>query len=59
MKTLDETITVDDTVENPQICKKDCGSCPTCKAGRLSESSPHALFCARGKSSGLSKVKTI
>jgi Protein of unknown function (DUF2769) len=59
MKTLDETTTVDDTVENQQICKKYCGSCPTSKAGNLSESSPGALFCARGKSSGSSKVKTI
>ena len=34
MKTLDETTTVDDTVENQQICKKYCGSCPTYKAGQ-------------------------
>jgi len=59
MKTPDETITVNDTVENLQICKKYCGSCPTFRAGNLSASPPGALFCARGKSSGPSEVKTI
>jgi len=59
MKKVDQTITVDDTVENLQICKKYCGACPTCKGSRLSESPPNALFCARGKSSVSPKVKTI
>ena len=58
MKTLDQTKKVEDTVENLQICKKYCGSCPTFKGNRLSESPPNALFCARGKSSVRSKVKT-
>jgi hypothetical protein len=49
MKTLDETITVDDTVENLQICKKYCGSCPTSRAGNLSASPPDALFLRPGK----------
>lgn len=51
--------TVDDTIENLKICKKYCGSCPTFKGCKLSESPPNALFCARGKSSIPSKVKTI
>jgi len=59
MKTLDETQTVDDIEENLEICKKYCGSCPTYKGNQLSESPPHALFCARGKSAVSSKVNTI
>ena len=34
-------------------------ACPSFKASKLSESPPNALFCARGKSSIPSKVKTI
>jgi hypothetical protein len=59
MKTLDETQTVDDTVENRQTCKKYCGACPTFKSNKLSESQPNELFCARGRSSTPSNVKTI
>jgi hypothetical protein len=59
MKTMDDTKTVDDTVETLEICKKYCGACPTFKGNKLSESPPNALFCARGKSSIPSKVKTI
>jgi hypothetical protein len=59
MKTPDTTKTVEDTVENLQICKKYCGACPTFKGSRLSESPPNTLFCARGKSSVSSPVKTI
>jgi hypothetical protein len=59
MKTLDKTERVDDTAEYLKICKKYCGACPTFKGSRLSESPPNALFCARGKSSVSSKVKTI
>jgi len=58
MKTMDDAKTVDDTRENLEICKY-CGSCPTCKGNKLSGSPPNALFCARGKSSVPSKVKTI
>jgi len=57
MKTLDQTKKVEDTVENLQICKKYCGSCPTFKGNRLSESPPNALFCARGKSTFPTQVK--
>ncbi|HWS21129.1 MAG TPA: DUF2769 domain-containing protein [Methanoregula sp.] len=59
MKTPETTKTVEDTVENLQICKKYCGACPTYKGNSLSESLPNALFCARGKSSVSPKVKTI
>ena len=41
---------VDDTKENVEICKKNCGTCPTHKANNLSDASPGVLFCARGKS---------
>jgi hypothetical protein len=59
MRKVDIVKKVDDTAENLEICKKYCGSCPTFKGSRLSESPPNALFCARGKSSDSSKVKTI
>jgi hypothetical protein len=43
--------TVDDTPENMEICKKNCGPCPTFQAnGPLKNFEPHALFCARGAS---------
>ncbi|WAC05903.1 MAG: DUF2769 domain-containing protein [Methanoregula sp.] len=57
MKTSVET--VDDTIGNQEICKKYCGACPTFKGNRLSDTLPNALFCARGKSSAPSNVKTI
>jgi len=42
---------VPDTPENMEICKQFCGPCPTFKPNKLNEVEPHALFCARGKSS--------
>jgi hypothetical protein len=42
---------VPDTPENMVICKRFCGPCPTFKPNGLNEVKPHALFCARGKSS--------
>jgi len=42
---------VTDTPENMEVCRKFCGPCPTFKPNRLNEVKPHALFCARGKSS--------
>jgi len=38
-----------DTPENMEICKKFCGPCPSFKPNKLNEAEPHALFCARGK----------
>ena len=54
--TIDDTKRVDDNGENLEICN--CGVCPTFKDNKLSEYPPNALFCARGKSSIPSKVKT-
>lgn len=51
--------TVDDTITNQEICKKYCGGCPTFKGNKLSDTLPNVLFCARGRSSTPSKVKTI
>jgi hypothetical protein len=59
MKKMDTTGTVDDTEENLEICKKYCGSCPTYRSNNLSESPPHALFCARGTSSISSQVRPV
>ena len=59
MKTMANLITVDDTEENEEICKKYCGSCPTFKRNNLAQSPPHLLFCARGKTSNPSNVKTV
>jgi hypothetical protein len=56
MKT--KVATVDDTVGNAEICKKYCGACPTFRKNQLADSSPHELFCARGKSSVAEKIKT-
>ena len=41
---------VPDTQENLEICKKNCGPCPTFKPNDLHEVEPGALFCARGAS---------
>jgi len=59
MKTMANVITVEDTEENEEICKKYCGSCPTFKRNNLAQSPPHLLFCARGKTSNPSEVKPI
>ncbi len=40
---------VPNTEENMNICKRFCGPCPTFKPNKLNELEPHALFCARGK----------
>lgn len=48
---------VDDNVENMEICRKFCGTCPTYRDNHLKDAPPHALFCARGKSSKASSVK--
>lgn len=50
---------VDDTRGNQEICSRYCGACPTFKGNRLGDVLPHALFCARGTSSALPKVKTM
>jgi|GEM_PF-342688 len=56
MKTTVET--VEDTATNLEICKKYCGGCPTFKHNNLKESTPNALFCARGKSSVAETAKS-
>jgi len=58
MKKLDNSMAVEDTEENEEICRKYCGSCPTFKRNNLAQSPPHVLFCARGKTSNHSDVKT-
>jgi hypothetical protein len=58
MKTVKDANTVDDSSENLEICMKYCGSCPTFKRNNLGGSPPGALFCARGRTSNPSNVKT-
>ena len=48
---------VEDNMENMEICKRFCGTCPTYHANRMKESPPHALFCARGKSAVADKAE--
>ena len=38
------------TDENVEICKQNCGVCPTFKANNLGDLSPGVLFCSQGKS---------
>jgi len=40
---------VPDTEESMNVCRRFCGPCPSFKPNKLNEFEPHALFCARGK----------
>jgi hypothetical protein len=51
-------VTVEDNETNVEICNKYCGACPTFKTNNLKEFPPHALFCARGKSSTAETAKS-
>lgn len=39
---------VADTEKNIQICKKNCGTCPTYQFNHLGGEPPELLFCSRG-----------
>ncbi|MDD1685052.1 MAG: DUF2769 domain-containing protein [Methanoregula sp.] len=45
-----DTVVVEDTEGNRQICRKYCGACPTYKRNTLEKFQPGILFCARGTS---------
>jgi hypothetical protein len=49
-----DTVKVEDTEENREICRKFCGVCPTYQRNSLGQSDPDSLFCARGTSSNRS-----
>ena len=48
-------ITVEDTEENRQICRKYCRICPNYKHHSFGQYQPNELFCACGNSSAPDK----